>query len=438
MAEHLMTIHARVSFGRRADAYRLDAPPGKAKNQFMERTWRTPRELSLAAACCIWPQSERRLGAVREAAVQPLDWDRFLRVVRRQRVAGLVHDGLTRASVAIPIATKRLLAAMAMGDARQNLKFAAEALRLQAVFEEARIPILFVKGVTLAHLVYGNIGIRHSKDIDFLVSPQDAPAALKLLDEAGYKRIQPPAELSDAQFWRWFPIGKECEFVHRESGVQIELHWRLTNNPFLLRGDIGQTQRVVPLAGRPGLRTLSNEELFPYLCAHGANDAWFRLKWLADIGAILEQKNQADIESLYWSAESRGVGRCAAQAMLLCERLFKTPLPSDLLKRFNESRLLRCLEGMAFDALAGGGAHREMEDRPFGTTRINLSQYLLRRGWRYRLAEFRNQFTNIEDMMLLRLPPNLAFLYPWLRIPLWLWRRASRVGRKPLRGSKVS
>ena len=33
--------------------------------------------------------------------------------------------------------------------------------------------------------------------------------------------------------------------------------------------------------------TLGADDLFAYLCAHGAYHAWFRLKWLADIGALL-------------------------------------------------------------------------------------------------------------------------------------------------------
>ena len=52
-------------------------------------------EFQLAAACAMWPPSDRRTEAIRARVTGPLDWHLFMRVVRRHRVVGLVHDGLT-------------------------------------------------------------------------------------------------------------------------------------------------------------------------------------------------------------------------------------------------------------------------------------------------------------------------------------------------------
>src|SRR5262249_34116955 len=59
-------------------------------------------EFRLAAACAIWPPSDRRTRIIRTAATGPLDWPRFLRVARRHQVIGLVHDGLTRVQPDVP------------------------------------------------------------------------------------------------------------------------------------------------------------------------------------------------------------------------------------------------------------------------------------------------------------------------------------------------
>ena len=64
--------------------------------------------------------------------------------------------------------------------------------------------------------------------------------------------------------------------------------------------------RVVPLAGTRGLRTLGEEDLFAYLCMHGALHWWHRLKWLADINALLGAQN--DVERLIDSAKAGGRG----------------------------------------------------------------------------------------------------------------------------------
>src|ERR1700677_5069204 len=98
------------------------------------------RELLLVAACSIWPPSQRRVEAVREAATGFIDWDRFLRVVRRHRVIGLVHDGLCRAQINVPANVARSIAEEAAALVRENLALAAEAVRLQSLFAEANLP----------------------------------------------------------------------------------------------------------------------------------------------------------------------------------------------------------------------------------------------------------------------------------------------------------
>ena len=123
----------------------------------------------------MWPPSDRRTEAIRAAAAGPLDWARFLRVVRRHRVLGLVHDGLMRARPDVPPEVAREISAQAATLVRENLAMAAEAVRLQRLFDDAGLPVLFLKGASLAVLAYGNLGLRGGKDIDLLVSPETLP-----------------------------------------------------------------------------------------------------------------------------------------------------------------------------------------------------------------------------------------------------------------------
>ena len=57
---------------------------------------------------------------------------------------------------------------------RENLAMAAEASRLQRLFDEACLRVLFLKGSSLAMLAFGNIGLTGSQDIDLLVPRRDA------------------------------------------------------------------------------------------------------------------------------------------------------------------------------------------------------------------------------------------------------------------------
>ncbi len=384
-------------------------------------------EFLLAATCARWPPSDRRTDAIRTVATGPIDWARFLRVVRRHRVFGLVHDGLRRARPQVPPEIIREIGAQATTLVRENLAMAGEAVRLQRLFDDADLPVLFLKGSSLAVLAYGNLGLRKCTDIDLLVSPETLAPAMELVARAGYRRFDPPPDISDAQMRLLMSLRKDFVFVHEETGLKIDLHWKLFLNPHAMdEVSVMAASRVVPLTGTMGLRTLGEEDLFTYLCVHGALISWHRLIWLAYIGALLATAPEGGAERLNRAAEARSAGRAAAQAMLLCQRLLGTPLAAPLMTTTRTRPKVRWLEETALNAMTAGRGERERRDARFGTTLGTLSAFLLRKNWRYRLAELRTLLTNQTDVLAVPLPERFRFLYPVIRLPLWVWRHASR------------
>jgi hypothetical protein len=380
-------------------------------------------EFCLAAACAMWPPSDRRNEAIRTAATKLLDWQRFLRVAKHHQVVALVHDGLGQLQPDVPSEIAREISAQAARLVLENLAVAAESLRIKRLFDEANLPVLFIKGTTLAVLAFGNVGLRAAKDIDLLVSQEMLPAATALILGAGYRRFDPPPDISDPQLRLLMPYRKDLGFVHQTTGMQIELHWRLFLNPHAMAGTSIMTgSRVVPVTGTEGLCTLGEEDLFAYLCMHGALHWWNCLKWLADINAILATFPDGNVEDLIRSAEVRGVGRAAAQALTLCQRVLATPLPDRLKAMLPKGATMRWLEATALDALNVGQGERGPHEKRFGTTRGSLSSILLSPSWGYQLAALEGLLTNPTDVLTVPLPQRLRFLYPVLRLPLWVWR----------------
>ena len=248
----------------------------------------------------------------------------------------------------MPPEIAREIGAQAATLVRENLEMARESLRLQRLFDDADLPVLFVKGAALAVLAFGNLGLRAGQDIDLLVAYETLPAAMALILRAGYRRFDPPPNISDAQLRLLMPLRKDLGFVHQATGLRIELHWRLFLNPHAMaETSFMAASRVVPLAGAEGLRTLGEEDLFAYLCMHGALHWWNRLKWLADVNALLASTPQDGVERLVRAAEARGAGRAAAQALLLCRKLLQTPLPASLTATLDKSVTVRWLEATA-------------------------------------------------------------------------------------------
>ena len=381
-------------------------------------------EFLLTAACCRWPPSADRDAAVRMRAAT-VRWPRFVDVVRRQRVEGLVHASLAAARVVAPVEVQRALAASAAQTARQNLAFAAESVRLLRLFQEAAIAIVFVKGIPLSLLAYGTLSVKKSWDIDMAVPPEKVSEASAILIAAGYRRMLPSSDIPDSRFGIWMDLCKESIWRHETSGIVVEMHSGLVDNPMLLPGvTAGSEQQLVPLGGGAALPTLRKDELFSYLCVHGATHAWSRLKWIADVAALIKQDDDAELDRLYRASLTIGVGRCSAQALLLCAQLFDRPLPALLEAELRADRTTLWLTRVALRSMAGAHEAVELDDTVLGTVPIHLSHFALAPGWRYKAAEARRKALSPHDRAMLPLPRALHFLYPLLLVPSWLWRRA--------------
>ena len=142
------------------------------------------REFLLMTACSTWPPSDHRTDAIRAAAAEPLDWN-LSSGVTRHRVVGLAYEGLRTAGVQVPPLTVEGLGKRAAALVRAGLVLAAEAARLQSLFDKAALPVLFVKGTSLAMLAYGNLGLRESKDLDLFVPPEIVGERNRLDRECG-------------------------------------------------------------------------------------------------------------------------------------------------------------------------------------------------------------------------------------------------------------
>lgn len=386
-------------------------------------------ELAFAMACCRWPRSETGDAAVRAAATAGIDWERFAGIVARNRISALAKDALDRAGVVPPGPVAAQLAQGQSNAAFTSLALGRESIRLQRAFDAAGLPALIVKGAPMAMLAYGDLGRKESWDIDLLTDPCSVPAARRLLESLGYA-ISIPAGLDDAQFARFVPHAKEAAFLNSETGITMELHWRLVDNELLLAGvgPASETQSVWLGAG--SVRTLADAPLFAYLCVHGAAHNWGRLKWLADIGAFLGNRSAREVERLHDVACGYGAERPVRLALLLCHRMLGLPLSPDLEKCLRHDRIVGALAHNALAGLEYGDARGEHVAYTQVWLRTRFGYFFLGRGARHVVRELRNLWTAPVDRTHIALPQLLGFLYHVVRIPSWLLRTGARLARK--------
>jgi hypothetical protein len=342
----------------------------------------------------------------------------------------LVCDGLRRAGVEPPPEIAAQLRVAATRIARDNLTFAAESARLQHMLEAAQVPFLFVKGVTLAQLAYGNLALKHAWDIDLVVAQDSVERSCALLEEAGYRRTVPGPEVSDGQFQVWISLCKESIWRNDRNGIHVELHHALVDNPLFLAGvGLHSPRQSIEISSAVRLSTLSTTHLFAYLCAHGAGHSWSRMKWLADVAALLKDHSPAEIERVHARSLELGAGRSTGAALILCSELFDLALPTAFESRLRHDGATLSLAGIGLNLMAKGQGATELDRITFGTVPIHLSYFLLVPGWKYKRAEISRRLMNAIDRTTVRLPRALHFLYPVMLIPRWLARRYRQATR---------
>ena len=349
-----------------------------------------PPEFDFLLACCRWPCAAEQRGLIR-AQSSPIDWALLEVLARRHRVEGLVWHALERSAVAPPVDTATRLSAAAAGIARDNLAAAAESARLDRAFEDAGIPRLFVKGLTLGMLAYGTILVKSGWDIDLLVPANRAIPAAQLMERLGYELLIPAGAATPDRLRAWYGRSKETVWRH-PRGTHVELHTSLADNPMLVP-EIGSDSSIqeVEIASGIALPTLARDELFAYLTVHGASSAWFRLKWLADLSALLAGSDAAEIERLYRRAQELGAGRAAGLALLLCAEMFDTPLSPWLAAQLRGDRILAWLVYPVRGSMTGRALTTEPGRLRGGTVWIHLLQFGLLPGLAYKLTELRRQ-----------------------------------------------
>lgn len=175
----------------------------------------------------------------------------------------------------------------------QRVRLAAYALRMLAVQQElveglgaCGVRALAMKGVSLSLKLHGELGAREFGDLDIMVPPEQAPVASEFLLEAGYKKVRPTG-LTLSQESAHLRYGKAQSWVHSQSGVQVDLHWRLLSNwiddALMEFEELWERSQLIEAPGAGSWRTLGAEDTLVFLALHGAQDGWVSLKQVWDM-----------------------------------------------------------------------------------------------------------------------------------------------------------
>lgn len=179
------------------------------------------------------------------------------------------------------------------GDKALTLKKLKAFLEVTDALREAGIAFIPLKGFVLSQKLYGDPSFRFTGDADLLLEPCDIEKAILLFQDLGYKpALFPwPAEPGNAQ--KLMRLRNQFALENPNSGLDVELHWRLLYYPVLPHGEmsriVSQNLDTITLHGR-SFQVLNRELDLLFLLIHGGMHGWRRLKWLVDVHEIAHQK----------------------------------------------------------------------------------------------------------------------------------------------------
>ncbi len=383
-------------------------------------------EFELVLACVRWPVSAADAARIRVLAQQPLRWPHLLKIVHHHQVASLVSRNLEAyAAGSVPQDSLSALRTSAVQNAHTCFQGISELVRLTQLFREQQVELRVLKGAPLAVEAFGDATLRGIGDIDLLIRQADIARADEILRSEGYLRSDGDTWLTPRRMRSYIAHQKDFSYDNPGNGVAIDLHWRLFRNrrlPFNLGlDDAGLAWLQL---GPERIPTLPSGPLFLYLCVHGALDGWLRLKWLADIAALLRKMSPEQLSATAHAAMERKILPEFSAAILLCQQMLGfEQAPAECLRPAEPTvaRILRLA-----NRLLSSNDYCPVRDRISSTTWF-LNEFLLHSPVRYRLELIERSLFRPRLWGKVSLPDALFPLYALLSPLEWLTFRAQRL-----------
>ena len=374
-----------------------------------------------ALLCLAHPKlSTERSQRLANLLAAPLNWSELLDQADRHGIIPLLHHHLKQApALTIPETANTTLTERSRSCLAWNLRLSHELLRLLGRFNEAGIPVIPLKGLYLADLLYNDSALRPTSDLDLLVKVQDFDRSQRVLEEAGCAKLadeEQGAEYHVSYVTTDGRAGQVLIELHRDlgeshvAGLDIEAIWRA----------------AAPITwGNRTIWAMALPDLFLYTCLHAVQDGLASIRSLLDITLLLERYGR----DLPWQELAQRVKQARIEtpislSLLLSRELLEASVPSEFLTAIRPSRNLSRLLGQALFRWRGGVLHvpHELLVGPF--------MALLMLCWEDSLTgKLRHLRRNLlpSEKLHGRWTSQAHNSAPFRRYPAWLWEICLRL-----------
>ncbi|TDL31806.1 Renal dipeptidase [Jeotgalibacillus sp. S-D1] len=345
-----------------------------------------------------------------------VDWELFIQLTIHHRVYPVLTPKLKHMGDLIPAHVIKELTRLFQRNTFQMLHLTAEMEQISQLFTARRIPLLFLKGPTLAYELYGDLSLRTSSDLDFIVPIGELDNAEKILLDRGYEKDDYIQTILNDWKWRHHHV----TYFHPKKKLKAEIHWRLNPGPAKEPGFKELWDRKVKSQmTKSPVYILGKEDLFLFLVSHGSRHGWSRLRWLMDIHQLMNQEIDWKLSLSHF--KKYDYLRAGGQAVNLSSAVFGTPMPLKA-QAFSLRKYAKLAQEAVFYMENQVNLHTDpLPEDVARYHKYHLFSLMSLKQKLFFVISFLHPYP--EDAKTLPLPTKLHVLYFPLRPFLWVWRK---------------
>lgn len=252
------------------------------------------------------------------------DYLQILQLAQKHAIAGLLYPAVKRISPQPAILPE--LKKLAFGAATREQLQSQELAQITDACEQAKIPILLLKGCILKAL-YPIPSLRYMSDIDLLIEPKCANEVDSILLSMEFRE-----EKTDAS---------STKVYRSPQGMRYEIHLDLSTEGYdeaSKRFASELMARSVPIEGKSYIRILPQEDHYAYLLCHFVKHFIYGgigVRQLIDI-CLCRKKWQMEEEKLHSLLDSLGLTEFHQNLQSLTKYWFEDAEATDSVKELGE------------------------------------------------------------------------------------------------------
>jgi hypothetical protein len=261
------------------------------------------------------------------AGISPAEWAVFIEAARWHRLGPLLHVRLAPVAATLPPLLADALQVEYRQHALWGVALATAAGRVLETLTAAGIEPVVLKGMAMGEVLYHNLALRPTTDLDLLVPHADVSKVKTALLALGFSQ-----ELA-AQEQMAGEVALRASLLAGELRFGVDVHWRLAQHPAVMFHLAAEDWllRSVPaaVAGVP-VRVLCPEDALLHAAIHlfWHHLGTWHLGWLSDMDLLLRTYGASwDWPALAARAQALRVLLPLQASLRLAHTWFNTPLP---------------------------------------------------------------------------------------------------------------